>query len=949
MAVSKDLITKIVLKGQTDPSLKQAFQNASKIADSGMYNLKKFGETASKVMKVAATAAGTGMIASAKAAIDYESAFAGVMKTVDETSTTTYEDISNSIRQMSKEMPAAATQIADVAGMAGQLGISADNLSGFTEVMINLGETTNLSSEEAATAIAKLFNITGTNMDKVGNFGSTLVALGNNAATTENDIMNMASRIAAAGNQIGLSEQEILALSTSLSSVGMEAEAGGSAMSTVMTKIDKAVATSDDTLSTWAKTAGMSTSQFKKAWESDAYGAMQKVIAGMGDVNKSGGNLNLLLEDLDIKGLREADTMKRLAGASELMGEMTNIANDAWNKNTALTDEAKVRYETLSAKIQIFKNIVTDAAITFGNKLTPYISAAVDKLSQVDFEGMAQKFGNALQWIADHSDTLVTILGMVAGAFAAFKILGFVKGIMTAISVIKSFISAFGLIGTIMSVVGGPITLVVVAIGALVGGFVALWMKSEKFRNFWIGLWNGIKSVTATVVNALKTFFTVTIPAAFNAAVTKVQEFAGKIKNFFTVTIPAAFDRFVAGVVNIKNKIVNFFTVTIPAAFNAFVAKVASIVNTVVYHFKRIPYYIGYAAGVIASKIVAIAQKLWNFATVTVPQFIGKVANWFAQLPGKIWTWLVNAYNKVVQWGSNIIRAGVAKGRQFITSVVNFFRQLPGKVWTWLVNTAQKVVAWGARMVSVGRQKAQQFLTTVVNFFRQLPGKIWTWLVNTANKVMQWGAQLAAKGRAAGQKLLTAIVNKAKEIPGKMAAAGKDIVKGLWNGITGAASWLTGKIKGFVKGVVKGFKDGFDINSPSVVMADKIGKFLPQGVGVGIMDNAKYALDAVKKMGSKVIATAAQISPEIGVKTASLSNIKFNSPVQATANGGANFKPKSMNNASRSTNSNTINFTFAPVINGGNAEENRQMLKDEQKAFEKQMNAWLKKNGRFAF
>ncbi|WP_105128080.1 phage tail tape measure protein, partial [Streptococcus suis] len=84
-----------------------------------------------------------------KAAAQYESAFAGVKKTVDETATTSYEKLSNSIRQMSKELPASAVEIANVAEVAGQLGIKADNITDFTKVMIDLGESTNMSATVA--------------------------------------------------------------------------------------------------------------------------------------------------------------------------------------------------------------------------------------------------------------------------------------------------------------------------------------------------------------------------------------------------------------------------------------------------------------------------------------------------------------------------------------------------------------------------------------------------------------------------------------------------------------------------------------------------------------------------------------------------------------------------------------------------------------------------------
>ncbi|MGG6495036.1 UNVERIFIED_CONTAM: phage tail tape measure protein, partial [Bacteroidetes bacterium 56_B9] len=109
-------------------------------------------------------------------------------------------------------------------------------------------ESTNLTAEDAATAIAKIANITGMSAEQYQRFGSSVVALGNNFATTESDILRMANRLASAGTIAGLTNQEILGLATAMSSVGIEAEMGGSAMSQTLAAIEKAVATGSDKL-----------------------------------------------------------------------------------------------------------------------------------------------------------------------------------------------------------------------------------------------------------------------------------------------------------------------------------------------------------------------------------------------------------------------------------------------------------------------------------------------------------------------------------------------------------------------------------------------------------------------------------------------------------------------------------------------------------------------------
>ena len=237
--------------------------------------IKNFGDNVSSLGGKLTTGLTLPLVASVgmvtKAAVDYESAFAGVKKTVDETATVSYKNLSDGIRQMAKELPASAVEIANVAEVAGQLGIKAEDILTFSRTMIDMGESTNLSAEEAATAIAKIANILGLTSDEYGRFGASVVDLGNNFATTERDIVEMTNRLAAGGKLAGLTAPDILGLATAMSSVGIEAEAGGTAMTQTLTAIGNAVSLTGkgaaDDLNLIAKTAGMTSEEFQQAWK----------------------------------------------------------------------------------------------------------------------------------------------------------------------------------------------------------------------------------------------------------------------------------------------------------------------------------------------------------------------------------------------------------------------------------------------------------------------------------------------------------------------------------------------------------------------------------------------------------------------------------------------------------------------------------------------------------
>lgn len=183
--------------------------------------MQTVGNTMTKYVTAPIVALGTLTV---KSAIEFETAFAGVRKTVDATEEQ-FSELETGIRNMSKELPASTTEISSVAEAAGQLGIKTNDILSFTKVMIDLGESTNLSSTEAASSLAKFANVTKMSAQNYSNLGSVIVSLGNNFATTESDIVNMATRLAASGELAGLSQAQIMALATSMSSVGIEAEA----------------------------------------------------------------------------------------------------------------------------------------------------------------------------------------------------------------------------------------------------------------------------------------------------------------------------------------------------------------------------------------------------------------------------------------------------------------------------------------------------------------------------------------------------------------------------------------------------------------------------------------------------------------------------------------------------------------------------------------------------
>ena len=445
---------------------------ARESADGCATSIDRFGdrvkESANKADTLRDALAAAGVIAALKktaealeacvdASIEFESAMAGVAKTTDMTQAE-LGDMADAIQDLSTRIPATTTEIAGVAEAAGQLGIAKDDILAFSEVMVNLGVATNLSSDEAASALAKFANVVGMSADNYERLGSTIVDLGNNFATTEADIVSMATRLSSTGAIIGLTEPQIMAIATALSSVGIEAEAGGSAISKLLKQFETMVATGSDKLESFANIAGMSAAEFSQKWGEDAVGALSAFINGLGEIDAAGGSSVAVLDELGITEVRLSNAVQALASSHGILDKALATADTAWQNNTALAKEAATRYETTESKLQMLSNACNNAKIAIGDKLTPAVGNLAETGTKL-LTGIADSI--------DQSNILVPIITSVATAIAVLA-----AGITAYTVVTKLAAAAMALFTAVLDT--NPIFLAITAIAALAAGIGVL-------------------------------------------------------------------------------------------------------------------------------------------------------------------------------------------------------------------------------------------------------------------------------------------------------------------------------------------------------------------------------------------------------------------------------------------------------------------------------------------
>ncbi|ASA22079.1 phage tail tape measure protein [Paenibacillus donghaensis] len=848
--------------------LDDAMKQAQKSVDKFGKGMADVGKSMTALVTVPLVAVGA---ASLKVASDFESAFAGVRKTVDATEAE-FSELRQGIRDMAKDMPQSASEIARVGEAAGQLGIKTSAILGFTKTMVDLGIATNMSSDEAASALARLANITQMPQDQFDRLGSSIVALGNNFATTESEITDMALRLAGAGSQVGMSEADILGLAAALSSVGIEAEMGGSAISRVMvrmqvaaTSMDKMDALTQATgmslrelqlladnnskdfkaladalgltqtqmgnivdggvdLQNFGKIAGMTSEQFGKAFKDDAVGALGAFINGLGGAESAGTSAINMLEEMGISEIRLRDSLLRAGNASELFAGAVDLSNQAWEENSALTKEAEERYKTFESQMQILKNKLADIAITLGDVLMPIVLQAVDSIEPfIDkITELAEKFSTLSP---ASQQMIVTVAAIAAAVGPLLVILGQV------VSSISGLIPLF-------SALTGPVGLIIVGVAALVAGLVYLYKTSDTVRDTMNSAWESIKSVALSAWGAISAF---------------VMGQIDKIKKFWDTNGT----QILQAVTNAFNGIKKVIEFIMPAI--KFIIDMAwtAIKNVISGALDMIMGLIKIFTGLFTGDW----SKMWE----GIKQLLGGAIDFVMGLM------TLNFLGGLKTLFTNLLKSGVSIMKNMGTGIVNAFKSLQGSATSLISKMVSGVVNFFKNMFTEG--------IGIFTRLRTLGASIWQSLSQSVVTVAK-GIWTGVKNNF--QSMLTSIKNIFSTIQGviegiwgkvmaffkgiDLKKIGKNIMEGLVNGIGSMASAAVEKAKDVAESIGNTIKNFFGIHSPSRLTTG-YGENIGQGLVVGINNSKSKAKAAIEQLTGEAGAAAEKSAGKAAEKT----------------------------------------------------------------------------------
>lgn len=444
-----------------------------------------------------------------------------------------------------------------------------------------------------------------------------------------------------------------------------------------------------------------------------------------------------------------------------------------------------------------------EALIPIVQKITV---AFQDWMESVDWDAFSKSITDFIDGIIENGSTILTLVAGIGAGFVTWNVSNLIKSAVTAIMTLGPALTGATAAqnGLNAAVAANPIGAVITIIATLVSAIITLWNTNEDFRNGVTAVWEAISDVFSAVWGAIVDFFTKTIPDAWNAVVGFFKGIPEWWSNLW-LQVGNFFK-------NIWNSIISFFTETIPAW-----------IQSIIQWFQELPRNIGYAIGQIIGFFIQMGQNVWNWITVELPKIFDGIIKWFAALPETIWNWLVEVVTNIAQWGMDI----------------------------W--DTAIEAVT--------------SFFNGVIQFFAELPGTIWNWLVEVVTNIAKWGNEMWNKAISAVSNTVSGIINWFKELPGNLLQIGKDMIKGLWDGICGMGQWIWDQITGFFGGIVDGIKGFLGIHSPSKVFAE-IGEYSGEGFGQGLSASMDQALNAAGKQietGLNSFDTAASIAyPTVG-------------------------------------------------------------------------------------
>lgn len=808
-------------------SVASSFNSAMGAAENRISGLGQIAKQAAAIASAAwgALKIGEFVTDSVQAAVDFESAMADVAKVVDGLRdengnlTDTYYAMSDSIVQMSKNIPMAAEDLAAITASAGTAGIAAEELTTFTETAAKMGVAFDTTAEQAGDWMAKWRTSFTMSQEEVTALADQINYLSNNSASTASEISTIVTAVGPLGDVAGISAAQIAALGSTMVGVGVQQDVAATGIRKLATTM-VAGSSATKAQATVLQQLGLDATEMAQRMQTDAEGAILtflEAVSKLPEAEQAAALKNYF-------GQESVGAIAPLLTNLDVLRERFEMVADAQLYAGSMDAEYAARAATTANNIQLYENRIAALKIQIGNYLLPVVNKVLgaastgldwlsDKIASAEgtvsgFIGTVQSKALAiftmirpkLESIGVKAQEIFTVLsGQLTAAFEAVQpTLNWIidTALPTAISAVLDLVDAFGSV----DITALEFKEVLIAAAAVYGAFKAGKALQSMIQGFQQA------KVTLALFKASAQGATIA-QAAFNGTLTLGETLTALFTGQVTLAqLAQAGWATVTGAVTKAFGALNAVLMANPIVL--IVTAIAAVIAILVVLYTKCEGFRNFVNSVAsaivgfvknaASAIAGFFKNLW----ATIQGIWSAVSGWFKS---KVIDPLVNFFAPIVQWISGffqgcwiIIQAvwAAVSGwfkTNVIDPVVNFFTPIPGIIggffsglWTSIQSIWATVSGWFNLNV----------IQPLVNFFAPIVESIGGFFANL------W-ASICSIWQAAGtwfsENVTTPINNAFQAI--------SDFVKGIFNGLIGLVEGMINRIIGAVNGFIGGFND----------------------------------------------------------------------------------------------------------------------------------------------
>lgn len=439
---------------------------------------------------------GSDLMETSQAAIDFESSMADVKKVVDFDTPQQFKEMGNDILEMTKTIPMAAQDLAQIVAAGGQSGIAREDLTGFAESAAKMGVAFDISAGQAGDMMAKWRTAFKMNQTEVVDLADKINYLGNTTAASAPLISDVVTRIGPLGEVGGVAAGEIAALGASMVGSGIQSDVAATGLKNMIL----------------ALTAGESATKSQVGALNELGLSAEDVAQGMQDNAKE-----TILKVLD--AIRGLDKVKQASVLSDLFGKeslgaiaplLSNLdgVQDNLNKVAdsskyagSMEGEFSARSETTANSLQLAKNNMEAFKIAIGNGLIPAMTPMISLLTQgVKWvSGIAQEFPGAASVLG----TAAVSIAIFCGAVGALSTLA---GTVQTVATFVQWAKEAGLATRIWTgiqwawnaaMTANPVGVVIMGIAALIAIGYVLYQNWDTISSFAATMWEGGRQAIA--------------------------------------------------------------------------------------------------------------------------------------------------------------------------------------------------------------------------------------------------------------------------------------------------------------------------------------------------------------------------------------------------------------------------------------------------------------------